>query len=408
MSTVVVPPGLQAAVDAMERSVSGSTPTLLEFRRDMHAHPELGRAEVRATERIVRALREAGRDPVVLPGGTGLWCDVGTGPDVVALRADIDALPIEDLKTQTACRSTVPGVCHACGHDVHTAAVLGAGLALCDLDRAGLLAGRVRLVFEPAEEANPPGSPDVVAAGGLRDVRQIFALHCDPRLDVGQVGLRTGPLTGSSDHVRVWVEGPGGHTARPHLTGDVVYALAKIITDLPAVLSRRVDPRSALSVVWGHVESGQAANVIPRQGFAEGTVRSLDRGAWESAADLVTACIVSIAEAYAVEVRVEYRRGVPPVVNDARSIDTFRRAAADVVCAEVVEVEQSLGGESFAWYLEQAPGALARLGVRPVGAVSAGDLHQGDFDADEASVPMGARLLAATALVAVADLADLR
>ncbi len=237
-------------------------------------------------------------------------------------------------------------------------------------------------------------------------MRRAFALHCDPRLDVGQVGLRVGALTGSSDHVRVHIAGPGGHTARPHLTGDVVYALAKVITDLPAVLSRRVDPRAALSVVWGHVESGQAANVIPLQGFAEGTVRSLDRRAWESAPDLVRESVGAIASAYGVEVQVEYHRGVPPVVNDVRSIEMLRQAATGLAGGAVVEVEQSLGGESFAWYLEHVPGALARLGVRSPGTATLGDLHQGDFDADESAVPVAAELLAATACIAVADLRD--
>ena len=387
-----------------EGFLSRAIPGLLEFRRDMHAHPELGRSEVRATAAIVRTLSEAGLDPVVLPGGTGLWCDIGTGPDVVALRADIDALPIEDTKTGAPYRSTVPGICHACGHDVHTAGLLGAGLALANLEREGTLPGRVRLVFEPAEEANPPGALDMLAADALLDVRRIFALHCDPRLDVGQVGLRTGALTGSSDHVHVWVSSAGGHTARPHLTGDVVYALAKVITDVPAALSRRVDPRAALSMVWGHVEAGHVANVIPLLGFAEGTVRSLDRRAWEMAPGLVTDCITAIASAYAVEVRIEYLRGVPPVINDAGGIDVFRRATTDLVGGEVVEVEQSLGGESFAWYLEHVPGALARLGVRTPGSMTVTDLHQGDFEADEAAVLVAARLLTATALVALADL----
>ena len=160
----------------------------------------------------------------------------------------------------------MPGVCHACGHDVHTAAVLGAGLVLADLAREGRLAGRVRLVFQPAEESSRSGALAVVDAGGLAGVERIFALHCDPRATVGQVGLRAGAITGSADHLLVRVAGPGGHTARPHLTADLVYAMGQLVTALPGALSRRVDPRASLSLVWGRIAAGRVANAIPQSG----------------------------------------------------------------------------------------------------------------------------------------------
>jgi amidohydrolase len=186
-------------------------------------------------------LLAAGLSPVGLPGGTGLTCDIGSGDGPVALRADLDALPIVDGKSVDYA-STVPGVCHACGHDVHTAAVLGAGLVLRDLQADGLLPGRVRLVFQPAEESSRSGALAVLDAGGVEDVSRIFALHCDPRATVGQVGLRAGAITGSADHLLVRVSGPGGHTARPHLTADLVYAMGQLVIGMPGALSRRVDP----------------------------------------------------------------------------------------------------------------------------------------------------------------------
>lgn len=375
---------------------------LISIRRDIHAHPELAREERRTTALLAARLTAAGLRPVVMPGGAGLWCDIGSGDRMVALRADIDALPLDDQKTESPFRSTVPGLCHACGHDVHTAVVLGVGLALAQLDHQAPLPGRVRLIFEPAEEANPGGALDVIAAGGLDGVSQIFALHCDPRLDVGQVGLRTGHITGSSDHLHVHLASDGGHTARPHLTGDLIYALAKVVTDVPALLSRRVDPRAGLSVVWGHVSAGDVANVIPRRGVAKGTVRTLDTRAWESAHEVVTDAVLSLGAPYGVDVEVEYRRGVPPVVNDAASVATLREAAAQILEAgQIQEVEQSLGGEDFAWFLEKVPGALARLGVRTPGSEHVGDLHRGDFDADERAIGIGVRLLTATALLAL-------
>ncbi|MFD0685463.1 M20 family metallopeptidase [Actinomadura fibrosa] len=375
---------------------------LIAFRRDLHMHPELGYNEYRTTKQIAERLRAAGLEPQILPRGTGLFCDIGPADGTtVALRADIDALPLQDEKEGVPYRSTVPGVAHACGHDVHTAMVLGAGLFLAQQAEAGLLPGRVRLLFQPAEET-PGGALDVMAAGGIAGVDRAFALHCDPRIEVGQLGLRTGPITAACDKVYVKVAGPGGHTARPHLTADLVYALAKIVTELPSALSRRVDPRSSLSLVWGRVSAGSVANAIPDDGIAEGTVRCLDDDAWHRAPEMMKALLQSVAAAYDVEASLEYVRGVPPTVNEATSVQMFRDAAAQVIDEEgVVPTPQSLGGEDFGWYLESIPGALARLGVRTPGSPGEYDLHRGDFDVDERCVAVGVRVLTATALTAL-------
>ncbi|GAA1542007.1 M20 family metallopeptidase [Actinomadura kijaniata] len=392
---------LQPQLDAF---LSEREQELIEFRRDLHMHPELGYAEYRTTDQIVAALKAAGLEPKVLPRGTGLFCDIGPEDGyTVALRADIDALPLQDEKEGVPYRSTVPGVAHACGHDVHTAMVLGAGLFLAQQAAAGLLPGRVRLLFQPAEET-PGGALDVIAGGGIVGVDRAFALHCDPRIEVGQLGLRTGAITAACDKVYVRVAGPGGHTARPHLTADLVYALAKIVTELPAALSRRVDPRSSLSLVWGRVSAGSVANAIPDDGIAEGTVRCLDDEAWHRAPEMVRALLDSVAAAYDVDASLEYRRGVPPTVNETTSVQMFRDAAALVLGEEgAVPTPQSLGGEDFGWYLESVPGALARLGVRRPGSAEEYDLHRGDFDVDESCIAVGVRVLVATALTALWD-----
>jgi amidohydrolase len=392
------------------------TDELIELRRDIHAHPELGREEMRTTTVIHDRLADAGLSPIVLPGGSGVVCDIGQGARTVALRADIDALPIDDEKIDAAYRSTVPGVCHACGHDVHTAVLVGVGIVLAELAQRGDLGGRVRLIFQPAEESMPGGAIDVIAAGALNGVDRILALHCDPRQDVGQIGVRVGPITGSSDHMRVVLTSEGGHTARPHLTGDLVYALAKIITDVPAILSRRVDPRAGLSVVWGTVRAGGAANAIPQYGEVAGTVRSLDARVWEDAGQVVTKAVSDVAAAYGVDVTVDYTRGVPPVINDPASVRLVEAAARSLLGAASVEtVEQSLGGEDFAWYLEHVPGALFRLGVRTsdghdradgvdlVDRVDGVDLHQGTFDVDEDAIAVGVRMMASVALLDLAQ-----
>jgi amidohydrolase len=389
---------LEGELDAF---LQGHEDELIDFRRDLHAHPEIGYHEHRTTRRVKRRLEAAGLRPAVLPKGTGLVVDIGSGSEpVVALRADLDALPIGDEKS-VPYRSTIANACHACGHDVHTSILLGTGLFLARTAAAGALPGRVRLIFQPAEEV-PGGALDVLAAGGIASVDRIFALHCDPRLDVGKVGTRTGPITAACDKITVRVTGPGGHTARPHLTADLVYALGKIITELPAALSRRVDPRSSLSLVWGRVSAGSAANAIPDDGEVEGTVRCLDDNAWHAAPDLLKALIESVASAYGVVADLSYQRNVPPTVNERVSTAMIEAAADRVLGPDAVTpAPQSLGGEDFAWYLESLPGALARLGTRTPGSADDFDIHQPTFDIDERAIGIGVRLMAATALTAM-------
>ncbi len=395
----------------IERLAKTYDDEVVALRRDLHMHPELGRAEVRTTRVLAARLRDAGLSPRLLPE-TGLVCDIDPhlaepqarrAGAVLALRADIDALPVRDEK-QVPYRSTVPGVCHACGHDVHTAGVLGAGLVLADLAAAGLLTRRVRLVFQPAEEIMPGGAHEVIEAGGLDGVGRILALHCDPRLDTGQLGLTTGAITSASDRILVRLSGAGGHTARPHLTQDVVHALGVLVSQLPAVLGRRLDPRAGVSLVWGRVNAGHVANAIPSEGWAEGTIRCLDSDAWESAPLLAAELVEQLVAPLGVRAEVETYRGVPPVVNDAASVALLAESARAVLGPEsVVPTDQSLGAEDFAWYLEHVPGALARLGVRRPGDLQAADLHQGTFDPDETAIGLAVRLLATCAVAGEAS-----
>ncbi|GAA2062399.1 M20 family metallopeptidase [Catenulispora yoronensis] len=378
-------------------------PELVLFRRDLHANPELSRAEFRTTAAIAARLERAGLSPRVRGVGSGLVCDIvppGTEKlPFLAFRADIDALPVEE-NNELEFRSRVPGVMHACGHDIHAAVVLGAGLTLAELARAGHLRRPVRLIFQPAEEAMPGGALDLIAEGALYGVSKILSIHCDPKLDVGHVGLRTGPLTAACDMVTLMLDGPGGHTSRPHLTADLVYALASIVTEVPAALSRRIDPRAGLSLVWGQIAAGSAANAIPSAGSAKGTIRTLDQDAWNQAPDVVHELIDAIAAKYGVKHTIEYVQGVPPVVNEAESVALLRTAASRSLGGEaVVSTPQSLGGEDFAWYLQRVPGAMARLGVRTPGDKAMRDLHQGTFLADEGSIAAGVRMLATAALV---------
>ena len=389
---------LSAEVDTW---VGANHQQLVATRRHLHAHPELAFAEFETTSFLEQRLRANGLAPRRLPTGTGLVCEVGSGSPVIVLRADIDALPLADLK-DVPYASTKDGMCHACGHDVHTSVLLGVLIALSTLDG---VPGTVRAVFQPAEETLPGGATEVVASGVLDGASRAFALHCDPSVPAGKIGLRTGPITAACDRLDVTLTGPGGHTARPQLTVDLVDALGRLITDLPALLSRQVDPRAGMSLVWGAVNAGVAANAIPQRGHLRGTVRVLDREAWKDAEQLLRSLVERVSATTGADVDVDYVRGVPPVVNDPRAVALLRSAAIETVGSDhVVLSPQSMGGEDFGWFADVMPIALARLGTHGGGAPL--DLHRGTFDVDERALGVGVRLMARTALHAMVADAD--
>ncbi|MDT5033366.1 MAG: hypothetical protein QOC94_3537 [Actinoplanes sp.] len=395
------PPGADPLPGQLDRWLATHGSELVSIRRHLHAHPEPSRSEFETSALVARELAVAGLAPRVLPRGNGVICDIGTGDRVIAFRADLDALPLQDTK-DVPYRSTVPNMAHACGHDVHTTVLLGLGLALAQLQEQGELPGRVRLIFQPAEEAIPSGAPGMIAAGALTDVAAVYALHCYPQLPAGLVAVRSGPFTAAADTVEVTLTGPGGHTARPHLTADLVYALGRVIVDVPGLLERQVDPRAGVSMVWGAVHAGQAFNAIPAEGDVRGTVRILSREAWRSAPDLITRLIREVVAPTGAQADVRYIRGVPPVINDRMASAIIAGAAGAALGADrVVEAEISMGGEDFAFYLENVPGAMVRLGTGTPGAETMYDLHTANFDVDERCIAYGVRVLVHTALAAI-------
>jgi amidohydrolase len=376
---------------------------LVALRHDLHAHPELSWAEHRTTRAILDRLEHAGLAPEVAPTGTGVICDIGTGGPVVAIRADLDAIAVPDEK-EVPHRSTVEGVCHACGHDLHTSAALGAALAVAATLEAHDRAGTVRMVFQPAEEAIPGGAQALVAAGVVDDVDAVFALHADPTLEVGTIGLASGPMTSAADQLAIVLRGPGGHTGRPHQTVDLIHLAARVVTGLPMGLGRLSDPRDGINLTFGSVHSGHAPNVIPTEAVLQGSLRASGRAAWNDAPPRLRSLLASIVEPFGAEWELDHHRGAPPVVNHPWAVEAVRRAAHAVVGPDAVRpAVQSAGGEDFAWYGEKAPVCYFRLGVTGPDTVPV-DLHSGRFDLDDRAVAVGARLLAGAALEALADL----
>jgi amidohydrolase len=382
----------------LDHWLAANATDVLAWRRHLHAHPELSRHEYRTTELVVTLLRSVGLKPWVLPGGTGAVCDIGEGDRCVAVRADMDALPVTEA-TNLPFSSKLEGVAHMCGHDAHTAILLGAARALAS---APELPGRVRLIFQPAEEVMPGGALDMIAAGALEGVDRIFGLHCDPRVPVGQVGTRVGALTSAADLIELRLTSPGGHTSRPHLTADLVHALGTVITSLPSVLSRRVDPRSGTVLVWGAVHAGQAANAVPQDGLLRGTLRTADHEVWSALEPLVAASVESLLAPTGVGFALDYRRGVPPVVSDPDSTALLRDGVEAALGEHALtSSEQSSGGEDFGWYLEHIEGAFARLGVWS-GEGPMRDIHRPTFVLDERALMVGVRVMVHTALTALA------
>ena len=374
---------------------------LVALRRDLHAHPEPSGEERRTTDLVATLLGEAGYVVRRLTSGTGLvadspWPAHGAR---LAIRADLDALAMHDRK-DVAYRSTVDGVAHACGHDVHT--TIGLGTALFFADHPEAAGGPLRFLFQPAEERVPGGALDVLADGGLDGVGAIVGLHCEPKLDRGTVGLRAGAITSAADMVRIVVAGPGGHTARPELTVDTVSLAARLVVELPGLVAdelARIDPAAAdVKLVVGAIHGGDAANVVPTSCELRASVRTPSPDAWERLEGAVRSAVGRVVDGSGATVTIEHVHGVPPTVNDAGVVERIRRALGTIEGAEVVEAERSWGGDDFAWYTREVPGAYVRLGTHdPTSGAARLDLHAGLFDVDERAIGLGTRLMIAVA-----------
>ncbi len=356
------------------------TPRAVDLRRRLHQIPEPAHEEHETTALIGAMLEDNGLSPRRRSPRTGLWLDVGVGPRI-GFRADLDALPIYE-PTENIPRSRNEGWMHACGHDAHAAIATGIALAIANLD----LPVGVRFLFQPAEEANPGGATEFVGEGLVDDLKGLIAFHVDPSLEVGRIGSKVGPITGSADGFTITLSGPGGHTSRPHKTVNLIDAAGRVVRELPEAVRQSIDSRTPIVVVFGSIHGGSTSNVIPTEVTLIGTVRTLDRSIWDLLPGIVDKTLGHILAITGADYLLDYRQGIPPVVNDDAIVDASCSSIRELLGEEtVVPTETSLGGEDFSNYLDIVPGALLRLGAYSGG----GDLHSASFKVNEASIGVG-------------------
>lgn len=383
---------------------------LVELRRYLHAHPELSRYEFETTALLERRLTDLGYEVRVREEGTGLLADLtptGFDPErhpTVAIRADIDALPIAELNEIAYC-SQHSGVMHACGHDVHMTCAMGASQALRTIrDR---LPGRIRIVYQHAEEVAPSGASEMVAFGAIEQVDAIIALHCEPELPIGQVGIKTGPLTASFDRFDYTVTGTGGHGARPHHCVDPVFVATQLANALYQLPGRSMDARSPVVLSIGEFHAGDAPNVIPETARLAGTVRTVDDTQRAEMQWLLQTVAEQICGVYDATVELDLYKGAPAINNHPRVTQVFEKMIREMLGDEAIYriPKPSMGSEDFSHYLQHVPGAMFRLGTaspkRPVHL-----LHSARFDIDERAIGHGARILARSAFELLHILAD--
>jgi len=372
-------------------------PRLVELRRAIHRQPELGFDVYKTADLAARTLRELGAEVQTGIGRTGVVGHLGDGEGpVIAIRADMDALPILEAN-EVHYASQTPGQMHACGHDAHTAMALGAAMLLARQP----LAGQVRLLFQPSEENSDAegvsGAPRMIEDGALAGVDAVIALHVDGSLEVGRVRVDSGQIAGSDATFRATVRAAGGHGAMPHRSGDPIWMTAEVLSALYAIPSRRTNPFDPTVVSVGIVRGGQASNVIPEAVYIEGTVRAMTETVREQLLDEVKRAL-DLARTMGGDYTLDIERGYPGLDNDDGVAAVMRAAAADLLGeAALAEPRPTLGVEDFAYMTKLVPGAMFSLGTRAPGGPPR-FVHTPVFDIDEDALPIGAAMLAETVL----------
>ncbi|WP_254971776.1 amidohydrolase [Cyanobium sp. Candia 9D4] len=384
--------GGDGAWDALglEDTLRSLLPELIQIRRHIHRHPELSGHEQQTAALVAGELRRWGWEVREGVGRTGVVAELGpVGAPLVALRADMDALPIEE-RTELPYASSRQGLMHACGHDIHTTVGLGVARLLAGM--ADRLTARVRLLFQPAEET-AEGATWMRADGAMEGVQALFGVHVFPSLEVGTVGVRSGSLTAAAGELEVEVLGEGGHGARPHQSTDAIWIAARVVSGLQEAISRRLDPLHPVVVSFGLIEGGKAFNVIADHVRLLGTVRCLDLEVHAQLPGWIEDTVHALCKGHGGEARVHYRCISPPVHNDPELTQLVADAAVALLGRSRVQwLEQpSLGAEDFAQLLEGTRGTMFRLGVAGPGGCT--PLHSNSFDPDEGCLEVGIKVL---------------
>ena len=366
------------------------------IRRELHRHPEIGAELPRTRALVLRELEKLGLNVRPDVGG-GIVADLPgpAGNGLIALRADMDALPIQE-ESGLDFASEIPGQSHMCGHDAHTAMLLGAA-ALLSQQRDSLPSG-VRFLFQPNEENQPGGARFMVEAGCLDGVREVFGLHVWPGRPTGWFGTRPGPLMARPDMFSATIRGHGGHASVPHQCADPILAASHLVAQWNTIVSRRIDPGERAVVSVTRFESGTGYNIIPDTAFLQGTVRTLSEATGDRVRDIMEEMAASVAAGMGVEAQLDYARGFPVVVNDAAA--TARAISVLGKISELVEgdIEPVMAGEDFSYYLNTTPGCFLFMGCGPCAAGGRGGLHSSCFCLDEECLPWGVAALAGLVL----------
>lgn len=378
----------------------GLAPNIIADRRTIHSHPELKYEEEQTSTFVQARLRDLGLSYRAGLAGTGVVATIrgegGDGPCVL-LRADMDALPIEEA-SGVPFASEIPGVMHACGHDAHTAILLGVARMLNE--RRGGFAGTVKLMFQPAEEGGS-GAARMIDAGVLDDppVDAAFMLHVGPELETGVVAAGAGPLLAGADSFTITIRGHGGHAAYPHLAVDPIVAGAHIVSALQTIVSREAPPLKEAVITLGSFKAGHAHNVIPDEAVITGTIRAFDNELFETMERRVEEIVTGVAGALRATATIEFEMRYPPSICDEEMARKLGDAARGVLGeGQVVDFEPRMGAEDFAFVLQRVPGAMLSLGVKKPEWPAPKPVHTATFDLDEAALPVGAACLASVAL----------
>jgi amidohydrolase len=387
-------PQLFSMLSQIKTLAEDLAPRLIEIRRHLHAHPELSGQEYQTAAYVSGVLSSCGIHVQEAVGKTGVVGNLqgnGTKKGILAIRTDMDALPIEE-RTKLDFASCRPGVMHACGHDVHTTLGLGTAMILSQLREQ--LPGNIRFLFQPAEEI-AQGAGWMVQDGAMRDVDGIFGVHVFPSLPARSVGIRYGALTAAADDIEIFIQGESGHGARPHEAVDAIWIASQVITNLQQAISRTQNPLRPLVLTIGQITGGRAPNVIADQVRMAGTVRSLHPETHANLPDWIEGIIANVCNTYNAKYEMNYRRGVPSVQNDVTLTQILESACREAWGNDLVEIlpEPSLGAEDFSLYLEQAPGTMFRLGVGNPDKPNH-PLHHPLFEVDESAIITGVVTLA--------------